>query len=97
MDAYNAMGPWVDIDGDFTIQPNQQDCVFSADVDGGYGTISYKWYKSGTQVSTTSQLITTTGSSGSFELKLTVTDGQSVSKTRTRWVSIHSSGVECFW
>jgi subtilisin family serine protease len=92
LNTHAALGPWSNIDGSQTAGLYQT-CVWSENVAGGYGSVSYKWYKNAALVSTNSYYWTDVGSS-SFWLKLEVTDSHNFTHEKSIFVQV-SPGGDC--
>lgn len=72
--------------------PTNATCMWSADVDGGMPPFSYQWQKDWPTVGTGAQLYLDTGSSStSFNLTLTVTDGDAGTNGDMSFVTVSPS------
>lgn len=95
VDAYAATGPHVSIDGPTEIPPNQTCEWLAPNIPGGFGSLSYKWYKGPTLVGTGSTY--STSATSNFQLQLIITDGQNISREHHFTVSVDQGHDECDW
>jgi len=93
LDVKGALGPFADIDGLASVQPNQT-CEWSAMQTGGNGPFSYQWRRNSTPVGTDRFYSYEVGTTG-FELRLTVTDSDGWADTKVLWVTVSAQGSEC--
>jgi len=93
LDVLGALGPFAEIEGFVTIQPNQT-CEWLGRYSGGKSPFSYQWYRNGNPVGTESSYSYEVGASG-FELRLTITDDDGWSDTEVVWIVVSAQGEEC--
>ena len=90
LSVLGLVGPFASIAGPTTVEGGSS-CTWTAGVVGGYGSMSFNWYRNGQLVSTSNTYTTNTGWTD-FSLELRVTDAQSIQDNTAVFIDVYNAG-----